>query len=319
MAKPARTLSLMIAEMSASLVFPVTRVGSHVYRDLNGPIEGRIAAMFRSSIYFEAGSLLLCLGTRAMEPGPLNAVTTAPPETDWTTSGMRGYARARLSKSEIRVGRRYRFPLSDCSEWSPEAIRLPVNPRVLAKGIAAFKARAVGAVPDAGLGQFIVRGFVPKRHHFVCRAAETSITNAKRWLFQAFVGPRDAAVEKARWVKKLIGLGPGLTPSGDDFLGGMMIALHSIGEHGLCSRLWPEIYQSAAASTNPISFTHLKAASEGMGSKCIHRAISDMTGGNAEAMFGSMVGINRIGHTSGWDTVAGIVLTFEVWLQASEH
>ena len=142
---------------------------------------------------------------------------------------------------------------------------------------------------------------------------------AKRWLFQAFVGPRDVGVEKARWVNKLIGLGPGLTPSGDDFLGGMMIALHAIGEHGLCSQLWPEIYQSAAVSTNPISFTHLKAASEGMGSKCIHRAISDMTGGNAEAMFGSMVGINRIGHTSGWDTVAGIVLTFEVWLQARGH
>ena len=38
------------------------------------------------------------------------------------------------------------------------------------------------------------------------------------------------------WVSRLVGLGPGLTPSGDDFLGGMMIALGLLGRPALMSQ-----------------------------------------------------------------------------------
>ena len=43
---------------------------------------------------------------------------------------------------------------------------------------------------------------------------------------------RHAALPIPAEAAALIGLGPGLTPSGDDFIGGMLIALRMLGKHG---------------------------------------------------------------------------------------
>ena len=113
------------------------------------------------------------------------------------------------------------------------------------------------------------------------------------------------------WAKKLVGLGHGLTPSGDDFLGGAMIALHAIGKGEICSLLWSKIGSYVAASTNSISLAHLRAASDGMGSDWIHRALSTIASGDVYAMDEPIAGIGRIGYSSGWDIVSGSIAVLD--------
>ena len=118
------------------------------------------------------------------------------------------------------------------------------------------------------------------------------------------------------WAKRLVGLGHGLTPSGDDFLGGAMIALHAIGKKEVCSYLWSKIDGYAAVSTNSISLAHLREASEGMGSAWIHRALSAIASGDVHAMDEVIAEIGCIGYSSGWDIFCGSIAVLDSWLDA---
>ena len=137
----------------------------------------------------------------------------------------------------------------------------------------------------------------------------------KNWLKQCFEFQIPIIPDKEA-IASLIGLGPGLTPSGDDFLGGAMLALHAIGKGDICSLLWSKIGSYVAASTNSISLAHLKAASDGMGSDLIHRALSTIASGDVYALEPSIAGIGRIGYSSGWDIISGSIAVLDSWLDS---
>jgi Protein of unknown function (DUF2877) len=98
----------------------------------------------------------------------------------------------------------------------------------------------------------------------------------------------------------LIGLGPGLTPAGDDFVGGAMIALRVFGDGGLADRIAAWALPLAKTKTNRISRAHLECAARGEGHAYFHDFLSSPTGENLQKL-------SRIGHTSGLDTAAGAV------------
>ena len=105
----------------------------------------------------------------------------------------------------------------------------------------------------------------------------------------------------------LLGLGPGLTPSGDDFLGGAMIALAALGEPGRARRLADLILPSAAHLTGKISVAHLACAAKGEGAAALHGALAVLARPEPGAMGTALAAIDRIGHCSGWDGLAGAV------------
>jgi hypothetical protein len=105
----------------------------------------------------------------------------------------------------------------------------------------------------------------------------------------------------------LLGLGPGLTPSGDDFLGGAMIALAALGEAERAGRLADLALPSAARLTGKISLAHLACAADGEGAAALHRALAVLAGPEPGAMGTALTAIDRIGHCSGWDGLAGAV------------
>ena len=106
----------------------------------------------------------------------------------------------------------------------------------------------------------------------------------------------------------LIGLGPGLTPSGDDFIGGAMVALRALGWGALADRLAEWALPLAEKRTGRISRAHLACAAEGEGAEALHEAIRAM-GSSEEFSDGKLSGcvdaLDAIGHTSGWDALAG--------------
>ena len=99
----------------------------------------------------------------------------------------------------------------------------------------------------------------------------------------------------------LIGLGPGLTPAGDDFVGGAMIALRAFGHEALADRIAAWALPLAAANTSRISRAHLECAARGEGHAYLHDFLSSPTREN-------LAKLSRVGHTSGLDAAAGAVL-----------
>jgi Protein of unknown function (DUF2877) len=107
---------------------------------------------------------------------------------------------------------------------------------------------------------------------------------------------------------ELIGLGPGLTPSGDDFVGGLLIALRASGHGAVADALWNGIAHSLADRTSPLSAAHLRAAAEGHGAEAVHVALVDVLNRDTLDFSLHLAALDRIGHCSGWDAMAGVAV-----------
>jgi len=118
----------------------------------------------------------------------------------------------------------------------------------------------------------------------------------------------DAATRAA---DELIGLGPGLTPAGDDFVGGVFFARARLGLPDSRER-WRAageiVCARARQSTHPISAVLLADLVAGRG----HAPLHDLARGFALAaspitLLDAARRLVRIGHSSGWDMLAGFL------------
>lgn len=111
--------------------------------------------------------------------------------------------------------------------------------------------------------------------------------------------------------RTLLGLGEGLTPSGDDFLGGVLFGLRQQ-ECADFDEMWidwdavRDWVAEAAPLTNRISHAILSDLAMGHGPEALHDlARETLRGGSREVVAGHAERVIRIGDTSGWDLLAG--------------
>jgi hypothetical protein len=109
--------------------------------------------------------------------------------------------------------------------------------------------------------------------------------------------PSEAAV--------LVGLGPGLTPSGDDFVGGALIALRYLSRNAVADRLADWALALAMTRTGSISRAHLTCAAEGAGAGALHALLAVVCAADGDRIARHLPAIDAVGHCSGWDALAG--------------
>ena len=110
---------------------------------------------------------------------------------------------------------------------------------------------------------------------------------------------------------ELLGLGPGLTPSGDDLLCGALVVLRAIGAADASGDLHAAIAAVAPSATSPLSGAFLRAAAEGCGSAGLHNIIISLI--KNEPIESDIDVLARIGHTSGWDGLAGAAIVLQAF------
>lgn len=121
--------------------------------------------------------------------------------------------------------------------------------------------------------------------------------------------------------RELVGLGPGLTPSGDDFLGGLFFAVRSLkmaypGEFCWGEEPITELIAWARTRTHPISHVIFNDLAHGHGPEPLHEMVSGLLRGeDLDRVMTRGVRLLNIGQTSGWDILAG-VLTGMLMLKA---
>lgn len=119
-------------------------------------------------------------------------------------------------------------------------------------------------------------------------------------------------------VSILVGLGAGLTPAGDDFLIGFMTGLicrsGSDRNRELYIARLGETIQSNLKRTNDISRTYLKHAGLGQVSRNLAELAEAICGGwNDDRLYVRMKSAMNTGHSSGMDTVTGLLVGLGVW------
>jgi len=97
---------------------------------------------------------------------------------------------------------------------------------------------------------------------------------------------------------RLVGLGPGLTPAGDDVLAGTLAALHLFGG--------PPLRVRAAGRTTTLSAALLACAARGEVLAQAATLLRALAGDGAPAL--AALTLTRVGHTSGRDLAAGLLL-----------
>lgn len=115
--------------------------------------------------------------------------------------------------------------------------------------------------------------------------------------------------------KKMIGLGPGVTPSGDDILIGFLAGLWSMAgqyptQPSFIRSFGTELIK-LAQKTGEISRTYIFHATQGQFSSSLSHLVEAIaTGGDVEAAAQTAM---RVGHSSGMDSVTGLLIGLCVW------
>lgn len=116
-------------------------------------------------------------------------------------------------------------------------------------------------------------------------------------------GDADAVLAAAA---ALAGWGPGLTPSGDDFLAGLMLALWA--REGEAARpLCAQIVAAAAPRTTRLSGAFLRAAADGLADERWHALLYALAGASGPALEQAAQAVLAFGATSGLDMLAGFL------------
>lgn len=113
-------------------------------------------------------------------------------------------------------------------------------------------------------------------------------------------------------VISLAGLGPGLTPAGDDFLVGLLAALHAsrsgaLMEKDELSNLCRLIAETAASSTTRLSAAWLRYAGQGCFGNAWHHLINALNHNSADAITAAAHRVLTTGASSGVDAMSGFL------------
>lgn len=256
------------------------------------PGAGEVAAVFRRSVYIRSGAAWACLGTPEIGAGPLNILVDL--RCNWSTLVSPGEP-VRVTGDRLHVGR-VPVGLARAAIWTP-----PLAPGWTAQSLSDGLVRLDDMLrdyppPDEGLGCFAAPEVDPRS--IEARAAAPTIAALRCWLGGDISVPDPAA---------LLGMGPGLTPSGDDYLAGMLGALHATGQRQLHRLLWRVIAPQLHSLTGAISAAHLGCAAEGRLAARQHLILNAILTADEMALRRGLATVAAELHTSSWDGLAGIV------------
>jgi hypothetical protein len=288
----------------SSRIVSVAEVGAIAARTLERQQRGRVVAAFERSAYVEIGASLVCIGVSRLGSGPLNALVASVD----AAASFRALAGADVECdcAQLRIAH-LALDFAAARVWRPAPIPAPVDFARVLEGIERVRITAHDRVPNEGLA-FLVGGVASS--NALVRVARPAADALRAWLTM-----KDRRVDDAPVLESLIGLGPGLTPSGDDFLGGALIALHAFGERDAAARLAASLQPLVRVRTHPISVAHFDAACEGFGNAALHACLHDVA--SARDPRRSLARVAAIGHTSGWDALAGALVVADALASAA--
>ncbi len=303
--------------------FPVKVVGKFAQDALSMKTGWRVLAVFESSIYIQnPAGRLLCIGPMRFGPGPLNALCALPEPIDWISHGLRPDSTVTHNGRSLTVDARFRFSFIHSEVWEPSVLSVPWVPEALHQGLTIIRDGSKRRYQPDGLAP-LIPSILDKPEAseevgspFLCTARKP-VESLFYWLKRAISRRGDYPAEGIRGdLEHLIGLGPGLTPSGDDLMGGVLIALHALGLRGIAETLAELILPEARHRTPVISFEHLKCAAEGQGNTALHGILSAINEQRPDRLIRWLGIIDTVGHTSGWDAVTGLVLVLEAFVDS---
>lgn len=297
--------------MTSERVFEAERAGAFAARFFAAHSRAEIVAVFERSLYLQAGRAFACLGDARIGDGPINVIVD-------DGGGLVGQSRVGeviTSSGGISAAPGWRLDFRRVDIWAPPAWPVPAGADALVESVERVVEIACSMLPCGGLLPLAIAG-----------NGGNSLADA----FEKLAAPRLARLES--WLSAslseqrageppvdLLGLGPGLTPSGDDALCAVLLALSAFGSQPAAwalQHLASAIGRGSAEATTALSGQFLSAASEGQGSAVLHDFVGVLVGGERARIPAALEKLSRVGHSSGLDAAAGVILAVRALVTA---
>ncbi|MDN3017031.1 DUF2877 domain-containing protein [Paenibacillus sp. BSR1-1] len=209
----------------------------------------------------------------------------------------------------LYISNKLALNISRVNIWESILPPYPNNEEILLHNVR----RAREYIDCRGKGGGIKKHLIPL-NPFEAETCNMLEQRTKSLLYDLAMNRMDHAIKHA---VSLIGLGPGLTPSGDDFLTGLFTTLqmeHSpLYEHrSFCEK----VTMKAKPLTNDISYSALKQASIGKVRESIISLVNSLLIENEDDLILSLNKVLDIGSSSGTDIALGLVCGLEANIKA---
>jgi hypothetical protein len=275
---------------------------------------GEVLSVHRRALNLWLGGRLVSLVGGTHEPSPAHAghaepgsramPVSCPPfgvviadGVDLSGLGIRAGMPCRIGDGWLHVGEaRLSIRLHDARRWSPR-LHPVVDVHHAPAGIAGRARLAAVAAAAEGPGGLAAGGDWEAQAHSPLQGLARSL------------GSNDLVAAEAAGAE-LIGLGSGLTPSGDDLLVGLTAALVAVGDASglLLAGSWA---RRAARRTTPVAVAFHRYAAQGAYDELVHTLLGAVLAGTPSDLRAAVRRTAMWGATSGRDLLSGIVLGLE--------
>ena len=291
---------------------------------------GTVIAIFRRACYVRGPQgKMMCILDQHQDDGPLNVRVDLTPPCDMPALGIRVGMPLYVKERCLSLAGELLFSLDGATKWVPPAPPSLAPLERVRTRLQELAAELEDRIPDDGLAPLIPHLEDLALGQQVALSAHSQVAQAALPAAEALVeGTTRGDVRRLdSGVGRLVGLGPGLTPSGDDLLAGMMVGLRTTICAGSAARpqSWSEhrpelrpvmvdilakcVISHALDGTNIISCAVLEHAASGAGSGAIHQLLGLLLQAHAATdILESALEVAKAGHTSGWDSLAGVLL-----------
>jgi Protein of unknown function (DUF2877) len=231
-------------------------------------------AEFPDAPYYDAAGEIVWVGSRLPAMHPRAVLTAAP-----------------VARGEVAL-----FGALPGEAWSP---RLPEPSRAIVASAGRLAARIAELGDPRGFGT-VLTGATPA---FPLDLAVPRV----RALAAAYRADDHEAVRRAS--RALLGLGGGLTPSGDDLVGGALFGRLLVAESPARWRaVGAELAAEARRASHAISAALLADLAAGASFAPLHATADALARGDDGAALDSARVLAALGHSSGWDMLTGLVI-----------
>lgn len=290
-------------------------IGTKAYRYLNAPqFSGLVIAAGTRSAYIVTGDGNILAACRLdQQPHPRSFLT------DMDLGTLHVGLRTWTEGAELRFSNGISLNLRECQVWNRQTLTAATAASVqklrsrchilFQAALDLQKGENLGlALPLLTMGADVADSARPPNSTSPLIAS--CVEGIKGLLPECLDGNLESTLKLA---EHLVGLGPGLTPSGDDFIGGLIfMSLHLNGAYP--AECWWEnggiggLLARSGSMTSQISHALLTDLSEGQSHASLHN-LADALISNA-ASFDATEHVRcvaKIGQSSGWDMLTGML------------
>ena len=296
-------------DMQLSSAF--TQLGTTARDCLTDGRRGKVLAVFSKAIYLLADDEELFWITTEDAPMHRRSAATSPP-----LPGPSVGSPFHIAEHHLRMDPGFIFEIEDIPPWNeprldpkdvPDLTKLPAHIHSCFANLDDPQAKGFGIfIPHIlSLSQTEIINPSSEALDPILRVAEPLVLDMAR----ACLEQRPSRIPQI--TDKLIGLGTGLTPSGDDFIGAYLFAINHLQaaypDFDFTNYAVPiELYRPR---THLISFALLKDHASGHAIELLHSIINGLLSGETfESIYPFISQLTQMGHSTGWDLLTGLLV-----------